>query len=149
MKLSAFTIIDMVVGMTIGSIVISLGLGAYSSLSKSISSNSEINQKRNKNMEVVQVVLTDITSCERITYRNDTIILHGNMNHINYKIEDSCLLRLDNNIQDTLIKKVELNFGYFDNSDFINEILVQDQGDWSFRFRKEYHSLILAQNHGY
>jgi prepilin-type N-terminal cleavage/methylation domain-containing protein len=101
-KLPAFTLMELLIGMIISSIVISFGYGAYSLVYKQYLSYKKI---KNEIVEVTQlntILYTDLVKAELVSFNeNELAIDRKNNSPLLYDFNNSIVLRKDVGVIDT------------------------------------------------
>lgn len=147
MKLSAFTIMDLLIAMIISSIIIALGLEGYEDFKGAITGNEQLQEMRNQRSEIRNLLIMDGSYCDSLTLENDVLNIHG-IRPIGYKTIDERIIRIAGSDPDTLSIRGHLSFGFLDKTNLVNSVVFTGIDGWEFRYRKEYKSVVLIHTYG-
>lgn len=101
-KLQAFTLMELLVGMIISSIVIGFGYGVYSLMYKQYSSYKIVKREVVGAMQLNSVINNDFSNAEIISFSDNKLTINRhNKLPLQYDFSDSLILRKDNEITDT------------------------------------------------
>lgn len=142
MKLAAFTIIDVLVAMALGSIVVALGLDGFEKFRTVVRANEGVQELRNNRSEIRTLIAVDCTSSDSLKEKNGELIIYGKQ-VIRYRMEENRILRTIGVHTDTLAIHGSLTFGYLDNTELVRTVEFSDLGGWEFRYVKDYRSIVL------
>jgi prepilin-type N-terminal cleavage/methylation domain-containing protein len=149
-KLSAFTLIELLIGMIISSIVIGFGYAAYSLIYKQYLSYKQVKEKVVEITLFKQVLSTDMQQAAIISFSENTLsLLNKNKNPLEYHFYDDFIVRKEKELSDTFkisASNVKTNFLFQDQLIFVNEFSfdanVLDEKE-HFTFAKNYSSETL------
>lgn len=143
MKFKAFTLIDLLVGMTIGSIVISMGIGAYSSLNNALIQNKLYRKEIIGKSELRNILVNDSEKSVSLQYSDDRLLIIQREQIIVFQNIDNSVVRSVNGTSDTLEVKGYLEYAVLEHSILVETILFTSDDGWKFEYHKDYKSLIL------
>jgi prepilin-type N-terminal cleavage/methylation domain-containing protein len=114
-KLPAFTLLELLIGMIISSIVIGFGYAAYSLIYKQYLGYKKVKEKIVEITQFDHVLTTDITAAETISFNDNTLSLYGkDSKTLQYHFQDVLILRTENETTDTFkIAPVHLKTDFF------------------------------------
>lgn len=100
-KLKAFTLMELLVGMIISSIVIAFAYSAYSLIYKQYVSYRSVKSKVIETMQLHTVMSNDFNNSEYSTFDSNKLKLNTTNNTLTYNFIDSLIIRIDNELSDT------------------------------------------------
>lgn len=99
--LPAFTLVELLIGMIISTIVIGACYVSYSFIYEQYGSYRSIKNKTLEAMQFNSIVSIDFMDAELITYKENTLTLKKNGNPLQYEFNDLFILRKVNEVTDT------------------------------------------------
>jgi prepilin-type N-terminal cleavage/methylation domain-containing protein len=151
-KIKAFTLMELLVGMVIGSIVIALGYSTYAIIYKQYSSYKKTKQQVVETIQLNTIMSTDFINSDVITYSNDKLILNKNNSALEYQFNDSFITRTQHELTDTfkvgainiLTKLVDAKESNFQSliTNFTFDVVVLESTE-HFTFAKTYSAETL------
>ncbi|MEQ9064057.1 MAG: hypothetical protein RIE58_07760 [Vicingaceae bacterium] len=148
MSLKGFTIIDVLIGMILSSLVIGFGLTAYLHASKAINRRMSMMKEVNMLSELRYVLTTDMERATEIRKEDGLVKMIGNQHRVSYQNSNSFVLRLVNDHTDTLFQG-NMNVEYFKDGESLVNLIEFRAGSWSFRYQKDYASVPLIAGYGH
>lgn len=100
-RLKAFTLVELLVGMIISAIIITICYYGYSIIYKQYIMYRKIKSEIVKTMQLDTILKEDFTESEITIYGNNVLFLIKKEGTINYEFKDSCILRIHRGITDT------------------------------------------------
>ena len=101
-KIRAFTLMELLIGMIISSIVISFGYGSYTVIYKQFLSFKEIKKDIVEKMQLNTVINSDFMNAELVNYHDKKLTFTRiQSNPLEYEFEDSLIVRKDQDVKDT------------------------------------------------
>jgi prepilin-type N-terminal cleavage/methylation domain-containing protein len=144
-KLRAFTLLELLIGMIISSIVIGFGYAAYSLIYKQYLVYKQVKEKIVEITQLDHVLSTDMRNAEIISFNEHTLSLFGQNQHtLEYDFQDSLIVRKENELSDTFkIPAVNIQAGFLlpGNTAFVKQFSFDaaalDEQE-RFRYTKNY-----------
>jgi len=152
MKLSAFTLLELLIGMIISSIIITIGYSSYSIINKQFSSyklyRTELVEIANLNSEIEK----EFSDSEFVLRnQNQLTFKHKDSREVKFEFNEHFILRNEMQAIDTFwVNNKNYTFGFLDNSEIFvstfsfNSNLIGE--DVFLNFEKKYSSDILIKN---
>lgn len=147
-KISAFTLLELLIGMIISSIVIGFCYAGYSIIYKQYISYNVIKRQNTAAMELNSILNTDIINAASITFDTDKLILNSEEKiKLLYEFKENYILRKDNEVTDTfMLASVNVSPLYFNESGTLLVAIIKEFSfdvdlfgeQEHFRFTKEY-----------
>lgn len=100
-KLKAFTLMELLVGMVISSIVIAFGYSAYALIYKQYVSYKSVKTTVVETMQLHTTMSNDFNNAECITFGENKLKLSGSNKLLMYNFIDSLVIRGDQEMSDT------------------------------------------------
>lgn len=101
-KLPAFTLMELLVGMIISSIVIGFGYGTYALVYKQYLSYKTVKKEIVEAMQLNSILNSDFAAAENILFNENKLTIDKKDNiYLQYDFNDSIVLRKENEITDT------------------------------------------------
>jgi prepilin-type N-terminal cleavage/methylation domain-containing protein len=149
-KLPAFTLIELLIGMIISSIVIGFGYAAYSLIYKQYLAYKHVKEKVVEITLLNHVLSTDMLNAEIISFNENTLSLVGtNQNSLQYLFQDTLIVRTENELTDTFnisALNVKTDFLFPDQAIFVKQFSFDADAlgeKEHFTFTKNYSSETL------
>ncbi len=152
-KIGAFTLIELIVAMSIGSLVVIFAINVYDIIKKQFENYNNSNNITNDIFLVYDIMHDDFDKADKIVYKYDDLeIVLENGDQCKYSFEEDYIIRSFNNLQDTFNVKSENIKAYYDSK---NAIEIVDEFSFetevfentiNISFYKKYASDILMQN---
>lgn len=124
-KLRAFTLIELLIGMIISSIVIGFGYAAYSLIYKQYLGYKNVKERLVETAQLNQILSNDLLNAENISFDENTLsLLKKNPNILQYQFLDTLILRKENEVTDTFrISPVNIQTTFLlrDNKTFLKQ----------------------------
>lgn len=107
--LKAFTLMELLVGMIISSLVIVFSYGAYELIYKQFLMYKSVKSKVVETTQFTTVLTTDFSNAQTVRFANNTIDLQLDNNTICYKLLDSVVVREFQEVSDTFqLKPIDI-----------------------------------------
>lgn len=155
-KLRAFTLMELLVGMIISSIVIGFCYMSYSIIYKQYKSYKILKLEIVETIQLNSILNTDFINAETVLFDNDKLILNSaNRSQLQYDFNDNYILRKDGEVTDTFkLSATEILPGYLLESEQIPTSIVNNfsfdakvLGEIEhFRFTKNYSAETMINN---
>jgi prepilin-type N-terminal cleavage/methylation domain-containing protein len=100
-KLRAFTLMELMIGMIVSSIVTGMCYSGYMLISRQYQDYHKLKEQVNESMQLYTVLANDIAKSRSVLYANEHLQLEGDSVSLNYFFTDDCILRNVNEITDT------------------------------------------------
>ncbi len=100
-RLRAFTLMELLIGMIISSIVIAFGYSAYNLIYRQYLSYKSVKTKVVETMQLHNTMSNDFNNAEYITFDENKLKLSGNNTLLMYNFIDSLVIRSVNETSDT------------------------------------------------
>lgn len=143
MKIKAFTIIDLLLGMILSSIVISICIRTLQSVNSELRQNSKNQIKRMDESNVKCYFIYDAENADSLKPDNGNIMIFKNSELIRWVFQERSIIRNSDTLEvnaDVVFLQNELNL--------IEEIKFEFLNGSSFKFKKKYYSLKLNSYNG-
>lgn len=149
-KVRAFTLMELLVGMIVSTIVIGFGYGVYSLIYKQYSSYRTIKKEVVDAMQLNSTLNTDFAGAELISFTDNKLTIDRKNNlSLYYNFTDSYILRKENEITDTfkiIPASVTAGFIFADAKAVVSDLSFDSKvlGEPAhFVFTKQYSAEIL------
>lgn len=124
-KLKAFTLMELLIGMIVSSIVIAIGYSTYAIIYKQFSSYKLVKNQVVECMQLNTVLQNDIQGAEFVFFNEDQLKLDSGDKMISYHFMDSLIVRDANEQADTFkLRNTDLIPSYAANGGGIGEGLI-------------------------
>lgn len=100
-KVKAFTMMELVVSITISSLVIFSAMDFFSSYKSLISRRSNSLDESGAILQFFDVIARDVTNCDKITGDTSLLLINTGDKFIRYEIDDSSMIRYASESGDT------------------------------------------------
>lgn len=151
-KLPAFTLVELLIGMIVSTIVIGACYVSYSFIYEQYESYRSIKNKTVEAMQLNSIVSVDFMDSELITYKENVLTLKNNNGLLQYEFVDTLIFRRTNEVIDTfrlspidiqaksIIKNQEKETAVINSLSFDAQVLGETE---HFSFTKEYSAETL------
>ena len=103
-RISAFTLLELLIGMILSSIVIGFCYTSYSIIHKQYLNYNTIKRQNTAAIQLNSILNTDFINAEYIMYDTDKLIFNSeNKVHLHYEFKENYILRVDNGLTDTFM----------------------------------------------
>lgn len=154
-KIAAFTLLEILIGMIISSIVIGFCYTGYSVIYKQYLNYNAIKRQNTTAMQLNSVLNNDFVNAEFVRFELDKLIVNSNSNkELYYRFNENYILRRDKGLIDTfMLAALNITPEYFtENEQLQDRLLNSFSFDVSvlgetehFHFVKEYSSETLIK----
>ncbi len=100
-KIAAFTLIELLIGMIISSIVIAFGYSAYTLIYKQYNNYKEIKEKMMEVTQLHEALNTDFHTVEMISFHENTLTFYKKEYPLEYIFSDEWIIRKERDVADT------------------------------------------------
>jgi prepilin-type N-terminal cleavage/methylation domain-containing protein len=151
-KLKAFTLIELIIGMIIGSIVVGSCYTGYSFVLKQYYNYKQTKDTINEAMLLHTLISTDFNNARILSYKENNLQVALDSVNIMYSFEDSFILRKESDVIDTFyLQPKAIHFSFLKENDLGNiidelffEVTIFDETK-KFHYSKQYSSDILMK----
>lgn len=149
-KLPAFTLMELLIGMIISSMIIASAYYAYSIIYDRYEQYRTIKKKIMESQQLQSVLNNDAYICDRISFDGNTLLLlKKNDKSVNYRFYDDVITRTENELSDTFAiapVNIKMEFHFPEHKQFVEqfsfETRILDEQAF-FSFTKAYTSELL------
>jgi prepilin-type N-terminal cleavage/methylation domain-containing protein len=149
-KIPAFTLMELLIGMIISSIVIGFGYATYSLIYKQYLGYKDVKEKIVELTQLDHVLRTDLITAEIISFNDNKLFLSGkDFKIVQYHFQDSLIVRTANEVKDTFqVSPVHIKAGFLlpDKMMFLTQFSFDAEAldeKEHFAFTKDYSSETL------
>lgn len=100
-KLKAFTLMELMIGMIIGSIVVGFCYMGYSIIWKQFIDFKKTKQEINNTIQFNEILMNDFSRSEKILFSDNQLAFHSDSSVIIYNFTETFILRSNNDNTDT------------------------------------------------
>jgi hypothetical protein len=100
-KLKAFTLMELIIGMIVGSIVVGMCYSAYSMIFRQYGDYKKIKQQVNEAMRLQTALSLDFTKCELVEYKQEQLGFTMDSCLVRYQFVQPLIIRSEREVSDT------------------------------------------------